>query len=439
MKRNEMLRKRTVAFRPVVWMCILLIGILVCMSGCNSQEISESGSGAAGQHDMETTQGEGGTSSDGAAGTGEGSILPDGEGTQSGEDDFLGELAGELETEAEAETEPLFPFLNFSGVGSTIFYTAEKEKIFEFGSALNMPYEGEEISLIVRNEFTIKDIDNPARLKSATVLVFLLNNGIPQTFYWGDAEEETLYTTFQATYVKAEDERYYWVPGEEGDYDDVVLTLDEVEEKMYYPFRFTPAEVSYGENNTMTLIMMKLQNQHFANSRTQCSNSGSGIQFCITAASPEDEITREVTVPVCGELADYKRKEGDGDSYGVAITEKMTNGEQLKINTSFTSDEQLYAAYSAYRDVEEDTELMLFAFMDGKPLYTFDGSWYCTMYVDPGELYEIPLDMSQIPSGEHLIGIVELEVERDGLRDVNNEEHRECNGVWATIYNVTVP
>lgn len=427
MKRNRMLSKPTEICRPVSWMCILLICTLVCITGCSSQNppatISE---------EIDTLSGEAST-------LGDGDTLSGAESTLAEEDDFLGELAGETETGSEAETEPLFPFLNFSGGVSTTLYTAEKERIFELGSDLNIPYEGEEISLIVRNEFTIDDIDNPAQLKSATVLVFLLNNGVLQPFYWGDAEEETLYTTFQATYVKAEDEQYYWVPGEEGDYDGVVLTLDEVEEKMYYPFRFTPAEVSYGENNTMTLILMKLQNQHFSNSRTQCTNSGSGIQFCITAASTEDEITRDVTVPVCGELADYERKAGDGDSYGVAITEKITDGEQLKINTSFTSDEQLYATYSAYRGGEEDTEMMLFAFMDGKPLYTFDGSWYCTMYVDPGELYEIPLDMSQIPSGEHLIGIVEFEVEGDGLRDVDNETHKACNGAWATIYNVTVP
>ncbi len=412
MKRNGMLRKPTA--RWTAWMCILLTGILVCMTGCNSQGIAE---------------GE----------RGEGSTLPVGEETQRGEDNFLGELAGEQETESVAETEPLFPFLGFSGGTSTTFYTAEKERIFESGSDLKIPYKGGEISLIVRNEFTTDDIDNPAQLTSATILVFLLNNGIPQPFYWEDAEKESLYTTFQASYVKAEDEQYYWVQGEEGDYEGMVLTLEEVEEMMYYPFRFTPAEVSYGENNTMTLIMMKLQNQHFSNSRTQCSNSGEAAQFCITAASPEDEITREITVPVCGKLADYKRKKGDGDSYGVAITEKITDGEQLKINTSFTSEEQLYATYSSYRNGEENTEMMFFAFMDGEPLYTFDGSWYCTMYVDPGELYEIPLDMSQIPSGEHLIGIVELEVKRHGLRDVDNEAHRECSEAWASIYNVMVP
>ena len=34
---------------------------------------------------------------------------------------------------------------------------------------------------------------------------------------------------------------------------------------------------------------------------------------------------------------------------------------------------------------KKEQELMLFAFMDGKPLCTFEDSWYCTMYTDSDE------------------------------------------------------
>lgn len=42
--------------------------------------------------------------------------------------------------------------------------------------------------------------------------------------------------------------------------------------------------------------------------------------------------------------------------------------------------------------------------MDGAPAAVFDGSWYCAIEdVDEGQLYELPLDMEQIPPGDHLI------------------------------------
>lgn len=396
--------------------CIAILLCTVLCAGCGKQE-----SGGAVQEDAGTLSGA--------------------ESTLSTEIDFLQQLATEMETETEAGTETAynFEFLGYSGSGWLSFYTEERKQIFECGKSLDIPYAGEDISLIAHYEFGRDNIDDPTKLISATTMVLLLNDGIPQPFYWGDAEEEALYVTFQTTYAQAEDERYYQVPGEEGDYDGVVLTMDELQEKQYYPFHFTPAEVSYGKNNSMTLMFVMLQNDHFSNPHTYCTNGGMANQFLITAASEEYEKKRDVTVPVCGKVADYVRDKEDGDTAGVAITEKIVDGDQLKVNTVLNTSEQLYAAYSAHTDMEENTEMILFAFMDGEPLCVFDGSWYCNMYVDPGNLYEIPLDMSQIPPGEHLMGIMQFSVEAVGLRNLDREEQVYHVSPDLRIYNVTIP
>ncbi len=332
-----------------------------------------------------------------------------------------------------------YTFLGFSGMGSLSFYTAEKEQIFEYGADLSMTYTGEPVSMIAKYDYSIEHIDDPQQITSATTLVFLLNDGIPQPFYWGDSEEETLYVTLQTTFAEATDSLYYQVPGVEGDFGGVVLTMEEVEEKQYYPFRFTPTDVSYGKNNSMTLVFLNLQNEHFNNPHLQCHNGGMAQQFVITADSEANELTRDITVPVCGQVSDFDRGSYTGSTLGVAITEKVVSGEQLKINTVLTTSQQLYASYTPNNWQKKEQELMLFAFMDGKPLYAFEDSWYCTMYTDSDELYEIPLSMSRIPSGEHLIGIVVFDVMEQGLRGLESGKRTWSPSPSLNIYNVTIP
>lgn len=389
--------KRNRTCRGFVW---LLMCVLLCVTGCGQME------------PVETIQ---------------------------EESDTLAFVETMQELENYTQEEPYFPFLVFGGAGSLTFYTEEKEQIFEYGANLNLTYTGEPITLTAKYEYEREHMDDPQQITSATTMVFLLNDGIPQPFYWGDAEEETLYVTFQTTFAEAVDSRCYQVPGAEEDYDGVVLTMKEVEEKQYYSLRFTPADVSYGETNSMTLIFLNLQNDNFSNPHTQCYNGGMAQQFVITADSKTNEIVRDITVPVCGQVSEFARDSYTGSTLGVAITEKVVSKEQLKINTVLTTDQQLYATYTPNNWREEEEELILFAFMDGKPLYAFDGSWYCTMYTDSDELYEIPLDMSQIPSGEHLIGVMVFDVVEQGLRGLESGKRTWYVSPSLNIYNVTIP
>lgn len=141
-------------------------------------------------------------------------------------------------------------------------------------------------------------------------------------------------------------------------------------------------------------------------------------------------------------MAEYQWDESkDPESLEVIATEKITSGEQLGFHTALETGEPLYASYTASGDIKENTELQIFAFMDGKPLNALDGSWYCRMNVNPGNLFEIPLDMAQIPSGDHLIYFLSFDTAQSGLITGKGETDSGIHGVGVGAYvcDVKVP
>ncbi len=320
---------------------------------------------------------------------------------------FLTELAAVKESETEAEE--LFPFVGAETVHAMNLYDMEKNPIMGKSTV----YEGEEISVQIEFRVDVKD----EKVEDMTTMVFLLNDGIPQPFYWEDATEETMFVAIDMNREK-DCGVDYW-----------------------YNIRFRPSYVPYGSDTCMTFVMMTQLDYHFTNPFTSMMTGGGGLKLFLTAASEEYAVSREESIPVMDGISDYEWKSGtDSDTLGIAVTNKITKGEQLYRNTAFTNDEPLYATFVGDRCEEDEKEIQLFAFMDGKPLYAFDGSFYCLTYTKSKQLCEIPLDMSQIPPGEHLIYFLDYDTKKEGY--IAQKYEKNGSGaipVAAYVYNITIP
>ncbi len=328
----------------------------------------------------------------------------------SAEENFLEELATK-ETEAESESSEIKLPVHVGGgtVMKTDILDEEKNSI----ARKTLTYAGEDISMDFYLNFQVAD----EKIETLTATFFLLNDGIPQPFYFEDAEQEAMYAS-------------------------LTCEKNELARDCSYRIRFKPAYVPYGEKTCMSLMVVVDNNYHFTYPATISGVCCSGMPFYVTAESELFAAEWDEAIPVLGSQAEIEWKYGeDSATRGkVAITEKITDASQLPEDTAFSSGEPLYAVFSTAPDADENEEIQLFAFIDGKPAALFDGSWYCDTYIDPCQLYEIPLDMSQIPSGEHLIYFMWLsEKQSYKMKYEETEKAQNTLSDFAVAYDVIIP
>lgn len=322
--------------------------------------------------------------------------------------DFLEALAERDSAEAENENVNIYPE-HIGGNSSSSFNMYELNGTPQRG--LDEVYTGETFSF----DFVYDKNCSDETVETITIIVVLLNDGVPQPFYWNGAEEESMYVSF-------------------------VQTREEAMISTQYNIRFDPAYVPYGDTTCMSLLIIDQMNISFTYERTYALASASGWVFNITADTPEHAIDRQETVQEYGYPIDYVKGKDASDLNGVAITTKLISDVQFNLNTAFTTDEPLYGTFEVWSKEEEGKSMEFLAFMDGAPAALFDGTWYCSLDVEPGGLYELPLDMEQIPAGEHLIWIVDL-----NMADVTNRptpiegtDYEVGVGGGAYMYDITV-
>ncbi len=371
------------------WICMILAVLL--FTGCSrKEELPEESTGTEGSTVQETVP-------------------------------FLEELASESEESAE-ESVPIYPVSVGAGAGIGANLKAEARYLADTGKYENdedvayvigqtLKYEGERIRL----HLYVNEQQNDERIETMTTTVFLLNNGVPQPFYWEGAEEETMHATFTAD-------------------------REEMYTGLNWDLSFEPADVPYGAKSAMTLFFVIQENYHFTAPNINLLNGGGGLVFYVTAASETYAASRDVKLPVAGEQGTYSFNPDKDSNYGaIAITNKVTSGDQLFLNTALTAEEQLYATFIVPWECEENTAFDVFAFMDGEPLYAINGSWYYRMYGDPNVLYEVPLDMNKIPPGDHLFCFYWFRPEYEHYLVENEDENDYGVGVGAYVYDVIVP
>ncbi len=332
---------------------------------------------------------------------------------------FLAELATqETETESVAI---LYPESVGAGGSIGADIKGEARHLAEIGSyqddtevrfiGQTLQYQGERIPL----KLHVNAQQNDERIKTMTTTVFLLCNGVPQPFYWADGEEEVMHATFTAT-------------------------TEEMDTGKDFALSFVPADAPYEAKSAMALFFVMQDNYHFTAPNITLISGGGGMVFYVTAASEEYQVSSDAKMPVAGEAGTYQfNPNKDSNRGSIAITNKVTSGKQLDMNTALETDEQLYATFVVPWDCEENTAFDVFAFMDGEPLYAIDGSWYYRMYGDPNVLYEVPLDMSQIPSGDHLFCFVWFRPAYEHYLVETESEYTHGVGVGAYVYDVVVP
>lgn len=327
------------------------------------------------------------------------------------EENFLAELETE-ETENDTEQSEInLPV--YVGSGTTMITDAldnEKSSI----ARKTVIYTGEDISI----EFYLKFQAADEKIETVTATFFLLNDGIPQPFYFENATQETMYSS-------------------------ITCDKNELAKDCFYKVRFQPAYVPYGKKTCMSLVVVVDNNYHFTYPTTISTACCSGIPFYVTAESVFCAVERDEEIPVFGAPVEFEWKHGEDSSVNgaVAVTEKIIDSSQLPEDTAFTSGGPLYATFAGGPDTLENEEIQLFAFVDGKPAALFEGSWYCSAYINPNQLYEIPLDMSQVPSGEHLIYFLRLmpECQYYMMKYDKTEDAHNTISDAATVYDVIVP
>lgn len=237
-------------------------------------------------------------------------------------------------------------------------------------------YSGERMTFTARCNGYLKHVD----YMNCTVM--LLNDGIPQPFFWDGAEEEQLFYTLQW------DSR---MP----------------EEGIEFEFSFIPRNVPYGDRASIALVIGMTPGVHFSEKNVLVTAGMDGFTFNITADSPEHAVLWEEAIPEYGGVSSYVRESAETDTLGgVAVTEKLTSDTQLNTyHTAYRTSGPLYGMKSSWRFNEKEEDLVFYSFVDGVPKPLFDGSFYCQGVIWPGELYELPLDMEQIGKGEHQIWI----------------------------------
>lgn len=293
------------------------------------------------------------------------------------EQDFLDELATKGTEETEASP-VLFPEL--VGGGAQVGYDVIDNEYTSLAMK-SMIYTGEDVSANIYLTYEVSD----DKIEDVTAIFFLLNEGVPQPFYFEDAEEASIYAS--KTYSK-----------------------EELLEDHFFQVHFQPSYVPYGEETCMSLCVLIDNNYYFTERNIDLDCYCAGIPFYLTADSEAHAVAWEEKIPEWGGLADCEWNwETDSSTYGTAVMEKLTDVGQLKINTAFTTKEALYAYFSTAKDTQKDTEYEFLAFADGKPADLFNGSWYCSLKVDPERLYELPLDTESLSVGEHRIYILDLQ------------------------------
>lgn len=242
-------------------------------------------------------------------------------------------------------------------------------------------YTGERMTFTVRYFCEI----NNEEIEGGTYTVMLLNDGIPQPFFWDGAEEEQLIYTME------------W---------DRQTTIDGIQ----CDYSFIPRNVPYGDTASIALMISETPGVHFTKKNIIVSTCVSGFTFNITADSPEHAVLWDETIPEYGGVSSYVRESAETDTLGgVAVTEKLTSDTQLNtFNTAYRTSGPLYGMKSSWQFNEKAEELVFYSFVDGVPSPLFDGLFYCQGVIQPGELYGLPLDMEQIGKGEHQISIVSV-------------------------------
>lgn len=302
------------------------------------------------------------------------------------EQDFLDELATQ-ETEETEATSMLFP--EHVGSGASMSYDVIDDEQVSL-AARSFVYTGEELSANICLTYGVSD----EKIEDVTAIFFLLNDGVPQPFYFEDAEEASVYAS--RTYSK-----------------------DELLEDHFFQVRFQPSYVPYGKETCMALCVLIDNNYYFTEKNIDTDAYCAGIPFYLTADSETHAIAWEEKVSEWGEEADIDWDfETDSGTYGVAVAEELTDVEQLKLNTAFSTDQDLFAYISTGKDTVKDTQYEFLSFVDGKPTALFQDSWYCRMKVDPVRLYELPLNTESLSTGEHRIYILKLQPwESQGVED----------------------
>ncbi|MBQ7431950.1 MAG: hypothetical protein IJV50_00550 [Lachnospiraceae bacterium] len=289
--------------------------------------------------------------------------------------DYLQALQTAEETIGEAVEENAIDYVHIgSGTGQTINLIGKDGAPQGYKDEV---YTGEAF------EFEVYyDINQPDEAVEYSNYIFVLMiDGVPQPFCWD---------------------------GEEVMYVSIPMESEMEDESRISTLRFQPAYVPYGDTVCMTLLQIAQPQTHFDFAHTFAMAGGLGWQFRITAATPDVAIDREMcqldlNIPEYDAKSDFQGTANWRFTSDISVAEKMEMLDQLEVNTAFVSDQQLYAVCQADQYTEENTKMYVYAWMDGKPLAAFDGKWYCTFTVDPLNVYEIPLDMSQIPPGDHLI------------------------------------
>lgn len=244
-------------------------------------------------------------------------------------------------------------------------------------------YNGEEMTFTASLAYDVTD----SSVENVTEIVMLLNNGIPQPFYWGDSEEEAEYFVIKSAREEAAVNRKYAV-------------------------RYLPKNVPYGDTAHITLLVSHMIDQNFSFPGTICVAGSSGCGYDITADAPEHEVIWEEEILQKGGASTYVRGAEAEETWDIAVTTALVSDSQLSLNSAITvaEGEPLYGIYSLWKYSESGREdNILYAFVDGYPAPLFDGSYYCRMSIEPGGLYEIPLDTEQLTKGDHLIWIAKIE------------------------------
>lgn len=304
------------------------------------------------------------------------------------------------------ENEPETFYYDYTCLGMS-YGASLKDKAGMFHGYKDEVYTGEDFVFDIQYDVEWKE----GNMQDLTNLFMVLINGVPQPFQW-DGEEVTCVTVPMESQTSHENSRH--------------------------TIAFHPAYVSDAEPVCMIIVHMIQNDTHFTSEHTFSSSAIHAWQFNVTAESPETAIDRadcglDLTVSECGEPSAYEGSVAGPFSNQVLITNQpIREQDQMQVHTALESDGQLYAVFPAgYRLKQDQTKVYLYAFMDGKPAELLGDSWYGTLTADRGVVYEIPLDMRKIPSGDHLIWIAaSSQVE---------QKTEEFLFIPAEIYDVKVP
>lgn len=210
---------------------------------------------------------------------------------------------------------------------------------------------------------------------------FILVDGYLQPFYFGDSEEEVLYASINEA---------------------------SSEELSKYTFSFDPIYAPYDDTAYVTFILSYVPDYLFDTNNVMLYTYDIAVSCKLSSATEECAVEYEKAESTLEINTDFDA--GGAQTAGQKwVTKKLTSVNQLRINTFFDTDEQLFMTTVDSVDAGETEDVRVFAVVDGKLANLFGGNYYVDFRQEPGVAYEVPLDMDYFSKNEnHQVYFIKL-------------------------------